>query len=375
MFILAIVFIDGFTDMTLNYIFNNLGHITITHPEYAEKSVLVSMDYVIEDYTEVMKKINLPGITEINGEFQFGSILSSEKRTIEMIGKGIEYKKQNTCKNFRDAVEKGTFITDTGQICISRTIAEILEVDAGDSLLVLSTNAFGSFNVIELLITGLFNTQFEDENENFFILTIEDANRLMQRENTASFIELKIRDYNQSRELAEKLNNTIFADTQIKAYPWEVIHEDVQSHLSLFFTFMVMVFIIIIIVVGSGIVNSILMSVYERFRDFGTMRAIGLKKRLLFSQILIEFIFIGIFASLLGILLGGLITKLFLEQGIALGEAANKMEGIAKIMHPRFTMRSAVISLILGVGISIFGSFLPAVSAMRKKIIDALNYK
>ncbi len=367
-------FIDGFNNMFMDLVVNNLGHVTVQHEDYEKKADLFSIDYLVNDFSRTVKKVKIEGVREINGTLRFGGILSSETESIEMIGRGIEIEKRGAASNFRKTIKKGTFLEAGGQICISAEIAELLDVDIGNKLMVLSTNSYGGFDVIELEVAGLFDTGISEENENIFIVGLQDTWKLLRLQDTVSSIEIKLVDFKESIPLTETLNRGILKGSNLKAYSWEETRSEVKIMISLVGISMTVMFIVIVAVVGTGIINSILMSVFERFKDFGTIRAIGFKKRDLFFLIITESIGIGMAATGIGIFFGGLITILLSKNGIQLGAASQQIRGFPKILYPDFNLKTVFLSSAVGILISAFGAVMPAISAFKLKIVDIMRH-
>lgn len=374
-FVFAQGFIDGFNNMLMDVIYNDLGHVTIQHEEYEKKAGLFSIDYMVSDFSEIVENIELDGIKEISGGLRFAGILASDTESVEMIGRGVEIQKRGAASNFRKTMEKGDFLESRGEIVMSTEIARLLEVDVGSRLMILSTNSFGGFDVVELELTGLFDTGIPEEDENIFLISLKDASSLLKLNDTVSSIEIKLDDYSRSREVAETLNAGMLQNRPLRAYPWEETQPGYKNVISVSGVFLSIMFIVIVAVVGTGIINSILMSVYERFRDFGTIRAIGMKKRGLFFLIVAESTVIGSVATLIGIVLGGIITALLLKNGIDLGARVEQMQGLPKVLYPVFNIKTVSVSFVFGILISAFGSLLPALSASKLRVVEIMRHK
>jgi len=117
-----------------------------------------------------------------------------------------------------------------------------------------------------------------------------------------------------------------------------------------------------------------LISVFERIRDIGTMRAIGMRKVQVLSIILIEAGILGFFASIMGIIAGGSLVTLLSKNGINMGEAAEQVIGMSRIIYPRFTLSTLVFSFIMGILISVLGALYPGLLAVRLQPVKALHH-
>ena len=135
----------------------------------------------------------------------------------------------------------------------------------------------------------------------------------------------------------------------------------------------VMIFALFFIL-SFGIINTLSMSLLERMKEFGVMRALGTSGKSLAGQITAEALYIGLIGAVPGVLLGLLFSYLLATYGFSLGETtAHGMsfsEPIYGEVHPVSTLRTAVIFTLLTAAVSLFtalrASRLDPVEAMRR---------
>ncbi len=114
-----------------------------------------------------------------------------------------------------------------------------------------------------------------------------------------------------------------------------------------------------------GILNSMLMSVTERFREIGTMKCLGALDSFIITLFLIESLFQGVVGTILGIGLG---------LGLSIGSLASTFGQYARINIPWLQLLNAVlICLMVGIGLTICGALYPAWQAARMQPIDAMR--
>ena len=139
--------------------------------------------------------------------------------------------------------------------------------------------------------------------------------------------------------------------------------------------FIVFMNLFVVIVAASVITNAILMNVFERIREFGTMRAIGLKKRGVARIILTEGVVQGIAGSLLGLLAGIPIVLYFSSNGIDMGGIAEAFGMGTSEFYFGYTPRNSALNAAGGVLIALGGSLYAAVTGVRLTIMEALRYE
>jgi putative ABC transport system permease protein len=121
--------------------------------------------------------------------------------------------------------------------------------------------------------------------------------------------------------------------------------------------------LVALIVGGLLVANTVMMSVYERIREFGLMRALGAKQGFIFGLVLLEALLLGVVGGLLGLALGQAASGLVnwytgREVGVALSA---------------ITFRLASFALLVAVVLGLLAGFLPARTASRLKVVEALG--
>jgi len=128
-----------------------------------------------------------------------------------------------------------------------------------------------------------------------------------------------------------------------------------------------------VIVAGSVITNSILMTVFERTREYGTLRAIGMKTRQLRAMILTEGMLLGALGSVVGLALGIPSVLLLAQVGIDMGNATEAM-GFASRIYPTLAWFDIVFNFLFGTFIAVFASIYASRVSSRLTVSEALAH-
>ena len=112
-----------------------------------------------------------------------------------------------------------------------------------------------------------------------------------------------------------------------------------------------------------GITNTMLMAIFERTQEIGTLMAMGLRKKKLLMLFTFESIFLGIFGSLTGCILGGSITYYYKIVGLNLADF--DMSGfdnmpLASVIYTDINMTILIFAFLFGVAVSIISALYPA---------------
>jgi ABC-type lipoprotein release transport system permease subunit len=138
---------------------------------------------------------------------------------------------------------------------------------------------------------------------------------------------------------------------------------------------------LVVLIASIGILNLMLMAVYERTREMGVLAALGMKGRQITALFLLEGTFIGLFAAVVGAIAGGLLVAALAQSGGFyignLSESGGSAEVYALMgdrLYPAFSMSTALGYVLLVTIISAIASFFPAWQASHKEPAEALHH-
>ena len=135
---------------------------------------------------------------------------------------------------------------------------------------------------------------------------------------------------------------------------------------------------LIFFIAAFGILNTMLMSVFERTRELGVLKALGLRPIRLVNMVLIEALVLALIAAALGLILGGVLDWLLIEYGINFetspGEGFTFNGAVMDpVMKGKFLLESAIAPAIGLIVISVFSAIWPAIRAARLQPVDAIK--
>jgi ABC-type lipoprotein release transport system permease subunit len=176
----------------------------------------------------------------------------------------------------------------------------------------------------------------------------------------------------------EDITLDITTKVQKAGYDYEVLHwEELAPELAQFTEMeksMSFLFLSIVIIVAAiGILNTMLMAVYERVKEVGVMAAFGYKRRDILVLFVLEGLFIGVVAAVLGSVLGVGITYYSSVVGIDFA-GADVVEFMEPHIYPRLSVYDVVYPFLFAVGIALLAALYPAYKASRLEPVEALRH-
>lgn len=237
---------------------------------------------------------------------------------------------------------------DTDKIIVGRMISVQKGLNVGDKIEMKER----TFEIVGIYETG---ASFEDAGG---VVLLEEAQSLFGLGNQVSMLRVKVEDINQLDAVREKIEEE-FPQLLAMRSSEVVAH---QEDLALIMGIAALISLIAIVVGSIGVMNTMIMSVMERIREIGVLRAIGWKKRSILMMVLKESLLISIIGGFIGVVLGILMV----------GNLATEIEiPLTITVTPDLVVGAFLIAVILG----ILGGIYPAWRASRMSPMEALSHE
>jgi putative ABC transport system permease protein len=276
-------------------------------------------DSIIE-YPEVEKILNqLQGVETILTKVKLGGMIYSEDRSTECLIMGIEPSKERLISSDKIRIIEGKYLSSPDQIMLSNQIAQEINVKAGDEIAVLTSNLDGAFSGKKLKVIGIANyCGMEMFLSSVGYIHIEDARYLLGiGKNECSLMAIKLKDRKDANEVATSMN-ILFSkhNLDIKALPYNKAGK-LFVRMGKMQKFMVTIITILFYIIAFvGLSSNALVSIFERIREIGVMRAIGANPNDIRLMFLIENIILIILAALFGCFIATGIVLILSNVGI-----------------------------------------------------------
>jgi putative ABC transport system permease protein len=258
---------------------------------------------------------------------------------------------------------------DGGGIVLGSGVAKSAGIGLGEPIVMEVRTAAGAINALPFTVTGLVTTDNAGADNTSAWVRMEDAETLLQLDGARTHLAVRLRDPEDAATLI----------AAAKAQGWEgfTTREEVSDLLSLNDLrrrALALLVGIVMAIAATGIANTVIMSVYERVREIGTLMALGLRRSQVRALFLWEGAALGVVAGSVGAGFGALLVLHFEGVGIQLGEAVARAGGdvpMSAVLYTRFRWEPLLGALAFGVGVSVAAAIWPARHASRLHPADA----
>ncbi len=354
---------------------SQLGHIQVYKKGYSEKGVANPSKYLIDDFQRMEGLFyKIPYVELVTARLSFSGLISTGENSLICKGDGVIPEKEAKLASFEEIVDgEGLFEEGKEEVVIGSEMQKSLGARIGDDLTILTTTPSGMMNAVDIKLVGIARSGAKDYDSVFAKLPLSVVQRLLFTTEVEKIVIL-LDKTEHTQEVAQQLN-LLFKEKglNMELKTWNDLAPFYQAVVRLYIGIFGVIKVIIAILVLFSIANTMTMSVFERVKEIGTLRAIGTKKSGILKLFLWEGFLIGIMGAVMGIIAGILIA-----QGI------NLCGGIYMPPPPAMTTGyNALILIVPGVllyaflstiVISTISACYPALRATRLSIVESLGH-
>jgi len=379
--VLVFVSVSGsFKNMMIGQITDSfLGHIQIHKKGYVASidSLPLTLNLGPGALKKIEKAINeIPDIETYSKRIKFGGMFSNFVETTNVRLNGVYPEDEvKTAPLFLSRIREGEKTIKPGEILVPELLAKGMKVKVGDTVVVIATNRDGSVNGKQFLVGGILESVTGPGGRDGYI-HMDDAMEIL-RMDTAEISEIAVRlkEFDKLHEVFDRLKDKLANELNKQGNPAFEVHT--WEKLSPFYniarmidimTFFVKLMLIAIVLIS--IMNVMVMAVYERIREIGTIAAIGTLPGKILAMFLIEGLSLGFFGAVVGNVLG--VATISILSMAKLTFNFGRQKGL--LLSPSINLQDILLISIMVITISVLASLQPAYKASRMNPIDALRH-
>jgi len=320
--VVTAAFMRGMALQALDDTINNLtGHIQIHHPKYLDDPVI---DNTITMSATLEKALTTDQVLHWSSRIRVPAVVNSERDTSGVVLVGINPKQEAELSFLKNAIVQGQYFNSNNDkgVIIGKKLADNLETKLGKRIVLMTQNKDNEITDRGFRITGIYDTPTEGMETGFVFITTRSAEKLIGSNQLTSEITLLTRSLDDVDTTLGQLKADL-PDLDVQS--WKTLQPFTQLIVEMYGDFQYIWHLIVFLAMSFGIINTLLMTIFERTREFGLFQALGLKPRFILLQVWIEAVFMLFLALIIGNLVSWL-TVIATGDGIDVSAFAQGME-------------------------------------------------
>ncbi len=347
------------------------GHIQIRAATYDENKSSLKWDDLVANPDQIASQIGqFPQVKAATPRLYASGFLTSGNQSAGARIVGID--PASTANDpYREGVIGGSYISvdDRDSILIGKPMAEKLKLSAGDKVSVSVNTANGDVLEQTFTIKGIYTTNTTSFDSGTVFMPLAKAQAMTQTENHASAIFILL---NKTAD-TDAVLAAIPAVSNLKVLDWKALNPLMVDWESMAKSYISIFYMIILAITASVIINTLIMSVYERTREIGILSAIGMRGRRILWLFLIESSLLAVGGVILGVIFGVLGTMWFNVNGFYIGNMGLSGIVITDTIYAKMTVGNIINLTILTFMATLLSGLYPAITASRLEPVQALR--
>jgi len=278
------------------------GHIQIHAPGFLERPSLFKNIRDDENLAKTLKSDN--DIISSTPRVVGSVLISKGDKTTGARLIGIDPEREAHTTSLKEKIEQGVFLSSAinNDIILGHAIAKILAVNIGDSIILMTQAADGSMSNDKFTVVGIFTEASDAMEARNAYVHIKTSQDFLVLGNRIHEVVIVLNDYTKSTTISKKLKNNL---STYEISPWQEIEAEFYKAMTADQTGIWIDLGIMLFIVSIGVLNTVLMTILERTKEFGILKAIGTRPQDIFIMVILETtiltfisLFIGMFIAL-----------------------------------------------------------------------------
>ena len=346
------------------------GHIQLRAESYDENKSSLKYEDLVENPDEIASRIGaLQQVKAATPRLYASGFLSSGNESAGVRIFGID--PQSTANDpYKQGVISGNFITadDREGLVIGKPLAAKLSLNVGDQIDLSVNTSNGDVDEQKFTVRGIYTTGTYGFDNGTIFIPIAKAQAITQTENHASTIFVLLKDTASTDAVVQALKGAT-----LKVMTWKDLNTLLVDWEQMAQSYIFFFYLIILAITASVIINTLIMSVYERTREIGILAAIGMRGGRILWLFLAESSLLAVGGVIMGLILGLLATYWFNVNGFYIGNMGLSGILVSDTIYAKLTTDNVMRLSIMTFIVTLLAGLYPAVMASRMEPVAALR--
>lgn len=348
------------------------GHVQVHNPAYRDDPSVTNL--VSRTDVEIAAAFAAARIEKYSSRVRVPAIISSERESRGITLLGIDPRQELAIEAIGSNVVAGRPLSgpdDKGAI-IGQKLAEKLDTEIGKRIVVMSQDPENEVADRGFRVVGIYGANLAAQEEAFIFSGRNTVQAMLGIGAGVSEVAVSGHDYRDISDLYAEVSRLMSAQDEVLG--WQDLDAYLGTMLGVMDGFVLVWIVVIFLALSFGLVNTLVMAVFERVREIGLMLALGMRPSSILTQIIVE----SILLLVIGLAVGNALafaSIIPLRDGIDISIVAEGMEmfGASSILYPEMQANDVVLANVVVLILGFFASLSPAWRASRYEPVEAIT--
>lgn len=378
--LILLIFMDALIKGSDQAIFGNAvrlygGNIQIHAPGFREKASRLPLLPLggAEAILEVVR--DQPQVRVASLRIHTSGLISNRGQTYPVAITAIQPEQEQDVSLVAENVVQGRFLLaeDGDAILIGKGLADFFDVGVGERLILVGRRQDGAMRQRSMTIVGVYSLGLGEAEKGMVFVTLPEAQTLYGLRGQATEVTLSLAGAGGESQVVAALQAAL---PGVEVDSWKTLRPEIEQLMQTKGMYTTIFGLIVLMIAAIGVLNLMLMAVFERTREMGVLAALGLKGRQIMGLFVLEGALIGVIGAvagcLLGVLLVGLVGRVGIDISFAkMGEATALM---GDRLYPSLTVAAVIGDGLAVLAITALAALYPAWEASKKEPSASLHY-
>ncbi len=375
------MFYDGLMEGFNEAIYGNAirvlgGNIQIHAAGYREKIDSNPMLPLADASAVVQTVLSNPNVIAAAPRISTGGLISNHEGAFPISIFGIDPQAEAPVSLIAEHISSGRYLAtdDRDAVLIGKGLADEMEVRVGDRITVVGSDIHKQNRQRSMTVIGIYDIGLPSNEKTTAYTSLREAQDLYGLHGQSTEVDLTLKQVGQEPRVVSALAPRL---PGYEVESWDKNYPELATAVTRKSAAMNIFSVIILVIAGIGILNMLLMAVYERTREIGLLGAVGLKPRQIATLFILEGAMIGVVGVGVGILLGLAINGGVGIVGMDMSAYSSLTEYMALIsgrVYPTLGLSNLFARSVTVLIISVAAAYIPAQEAARREPAEALHY-
>jgi len=351
------------------------GHIQIQAKGYLKKP---QMRRTVPDGTALAQKVReATGVQTVSARAVGFALASSKQRSYGVQVVGVQPGFEQKVSSLPGLVKQGTYLDAQhgDHVVIGSVLARNLKVTVGDELTLLGSGMDGSFAAAVVKIVGIFTSGAADLDRHVVQMPLRAFQQTFSMGDQVHMVVVTATDLRQAKTLQKQIAPLVKNKPELTLLDWQALNPGLRQAIQADFTSAWFMYGVLIVLVAFSVLNTSLMSVLERTREFGIVLALGLQPGRIGMLILLEAVIMGVIGFALGIALGASVNTYLSFTGFSYPgmEEMGARFNLPSEFYPKLSLLSLVLGPAAVLLATLVAAIYPALRIRRLRPVEAMQ--